>query len=78
MAHGGQEVALDLVEFVKCQVGLGQFVDLLIQVTIHISQFLLHGHQVMQHPVERVREFFKLVTGVNLAANIQLAGRNGV
>ena len=42
VAHRGQEVALQPVHFVEPHVGLGQLVDLVVEVGVHLPQLLLH------------------------------------
>ena len=69
VAHGRQEVALEAIHLEESQVGLGQLVDLLVQVVVHLAQRLLHGNQVVKHAVERVRKLLEFVAGLDLAAN---------
>ena len=59
-------------------VRLGQLVDLAVEVAVDLAQLLLHGDQVMKHPVERVRKLFELVAGLDLAADVQAAGGDRV
>ena len=69
VAHGRQEVALEPVHLEEGQVGLGQLVDLAVEVVVDLAQLLLHGDQVVEHPVEGVRELLELVAGLDLAAD---------
>ena len=73
MAHGGQEVALQPVHLEQGEVRLRQLVDLAVEVAVDLAQLLLHGDQVVEHPVEGVRELLELVTGLDLAADVELA-----
>ena len=75
VAHRGQEVALEPVHLEEGHVGLGQLVDLAVEVVVHLAQLLLHGDQVVEHPVEGVRELLELVAGLDLAADVELARR---
>jgi hypothetical protein len=78
VAHGRQEVALEPVHLEEGHVGLRQLVDLAIQVVVHVAELLLHGHQVVEHPVEGVRELLELVAGLDLAADREPAGGDRV
>ena len=78
VAHGGQEVALEAVGLVQGQVGLGQLVHLAVEVGVHLAQAVLHADEVAQHAVEGVAEVLELVAGLDLAADVQLAGADGV
>ena len=78
VAHGGQEVALEAVRFVQGQVGLGQLIDLAIEVGVDLAQTVLHADEVAQHAVEGMAEVLELVAGLDLAAHVQLAGADGV
>ena len=78
VAHGRQEVALQAVHLEEGQVGLGQLVDLAVEVVVDLAQLLLHGDQVMKHAVEGMRELFELVAGLDLAADVEPAGGDGV
>ena len=78
VAHGGQEVALEAVGLEQGQVGLGQLVDLAVEVGVDLAQAVLHVHEVAQHAVEGVAEVLELVAGLDLAADVQFAGGDGV
>ncbi len=78
MAHRREEIALQAVHFEEGKVGLCQLVDLAIEVAVDGAQLLLHGDQVVKHAIERVRKLFKLVARLDLAADIQPPGGNGV
>ncbi len=78
VAHGGQEIALESVGFVQRQVGLGQLVDLAVEVGVDLAQAVLHVDEVAQHAVEGVAEVLELVAGLDLAADVQFAGGDGV
>ncbi len=78
MAHGGEEVALEPVHLEQGEVGLGELVDLLVEVRIDLAELLLHGDKVVEHAVEGVRQLLELITGVDLAADVELAGGDGV
>ena len=78
MAHRGQEVALEPVHLEQGEVRLRQLVDLAVEVVVDGSEFLLHGHEVVEHPVEGVRQLLELVAGLDLGADGQLAGGDGV
>ena len=78
VAHGGQEVALEAVRFVQGHVGLGQLVHLAVEVGVDLAQPVLHADQVAEHAVEGVAQVLELVAGLDLAAHVQLAGRDGV
>ena len=78
VAHRGQEVALEPVRFVQGQVGLGQFVDLAIEVGVHLAPLVLHADEVAQHAVEGMAQVLELVAGLDFAADIELAGGDGV
>ena len=78
MAHGRQKIALEAIHLEKSQVGLGELVDFLVEVVVHLAQRLLHGDQVVKHPVEGVRKLLEFVAGFDLAANREPAGGDGV
>ena len=70
MAYSGQKVAFDAVEFMERKVGLSQFIHLAVEVAVDLPKGLLHGHQVMEHPVEGVRKLFEFVAGLNLTSDM--------
>ena len=78
VAHGRQEVALEAVRFVKSHVGVGQFIDLAVEVGVQALIAFLHAHQVAEHAVEGVAEVFKFVAGLNFRTDVQLARGDGV
>ena len=75
VAHRRQEVALEPVHLEQGHVGLRQLVDLAVEVVVDLAELLLHGDEVMEHPVERVRELLELVAGLDLAADREPARR---
>src|SRR5262249_39039948 len=78
VAHGGQKVALELVRFIQGEVGVGQLVNLAVEVAVDLAEPILHGDEVAEHAVEGVAEILELVAGLDLAADIQFAGADGV
>ncbi len=78
VAHRGQEVALDPVHLIEGHVGLGKLVDLQVEVTIHVAKLLLHGDEVVEHPVEGVGKLLELVAGLDAGPNVEPAGGDGV
>ena len=78
VAHRRQEVALEPVHLEERHVGLRQLVDLAVEVVVDLAELLLHGDQVVEHPVEGVRELLELVAGLDLAADVQPAGGDRV
>ena len=66
VAHGGQKVALQAVHFVEPHVGLGQFVDLDVQIVVDVLQLFLAGGQLAQHAVEGRGQLLEFVAGVNV------------
>ena len=78
VAHRRQEVALEPVHLEEREVGLRQLIDLAVQVVVHLSEFLLHGDEVVDHPIECVGKLLEFVAGLDLAANRQSARRDRV
>ena len=78
MAHRGQEVALEAVRFVQGQVGLGQFVHLAVEVGVDLAQLILHVDEVAEHAIESMAQILEFVAGLDLAADVELPGRDGV
>ena len=66
VAHGGEEIALEHVQFVEPHVHLGQLVDLAVQVGVDLPQFFLDGGQVAQHAVEGHGQFLEFVAGMDI------------
>ena len=72
-SHGGHEVIFQIVQLVELQVGPGQLVDLRIELGVHLSQLLLHGHEVPQHAIERLAELLELIARADLGPPVEMA-----
>ncbi len=78
VAHGGEEVALEAVRLVQGHVRLGQLVHLAVEVGVDLAPLVLHADEVAQHAVEGMAEVLELVAGLDFAADVELAGGDGV
>ena len=61
VAHRGEEIALQAVHLKQGHIGLGQLVDLAVEVAIDLTQLLLHRDQIVQHAVEGMRKLLEFV-----------------
>ena len=48
------------------------------QVGVPLAPLVLHADQVAEHAVESVAEILEFVAGLDLAADVQFSGRDGV
>ena len=76
VAHGCQEVALEPIHLVEVHIGLGQLVDLGIEITVDLEQLVLRVNEPSQHAIEGCAEILKLIAGVNLGAGSHVAFAN--
>jgi len=72
MAHGRQEVALEAVHLEKGHVRLRELVDLAVEVGVDVAELVLHGDEIVEHPLNACESFLELVAGLDLAANVEL------
>ncbi len=72
MAHRGQEIALEHVQFIEPHVGLGQLIHFAVEAGVGLAEFLLGGDQVSQHAIEGHAQFLELVAGADFGRSAVL------
>lgn len=78
VAHGGHEVAFEIVHLEEGEVDLGEFVDLTVEIAVDLPEFLLNGDEVTEHAVEGVAEFLEFVASTDVRSEIEVAAGDGV
>ena len=78
VTHRREEFVFQIVQFKQPQIGLSQLVNFSLESAIELLQIFLHRRQVSQHSIERLTQFFKLITRSNVGALFEITSSNRI